>query len=193
MRFLRKHPAGPSPGVSPCWLLSPSCCLQDLPPTTGAWPAPDACFQDVNMAGNTYGNCGKDSQGRYVKCDKRWVPHPSPAGPIAHPEVGLAGLHPHLQHHLQCLWFGPQKPPGPCWAWSPSLLGGRRTVCHLPAQPEGKTKGSICRRVHLRSVCAPVSPVRAVILEGNCLFPPAPLCPSLSPPSLLSMIYLSPF
>ncbi|XP_016160674.1 PREDICTED: disintegrin and metalloproteinase domain-containing protein 33-like, partial [Ficedula albicollis] len=37
----------------------------------GAWPAPDACFQDVNMAGNTYGNCGKDSQGRYVKCDKR--------------------------------------------------------------------------------------------------------------------------
>ncbi|NWY37375.1 ADA33 protein, partial [Sylvia atricapilla] len=37
----------------------------------GAWPAPDACFQDVNMAGNTYGNCGKDSQGHYVKCDKR--------------------------------------------------------------------------------------------------------------------------
>uniref|UniRef100_A0A8C3E889 ADAM metallopeptidase domain 33 n=1 Tax=Corvus moneduloides TaxID=1196302 RepID=A0A8C3E889_CORMO len=37
----------------------------------GAWPAPDACFQDVNTAGNTYGNCGKDSQGRYVKCDKR--------------------------------------------------------------------------------------------------------------------------
>ncbi|POI35029.1 hypothetical protein CIB84_001218 [Bambusicola thoracicus] len=37
----------------------------------GAWPAPAACFQDVNMAGNTYGNCGKDSQGRYVKCDKR--------------------------------------------------------------------------------------------------------------------------
>ncbi|NXY12184.1 ADA19 protein, partial [Pteruthius melanotis] len=37
----------------------------------GAWPAPDACFQDVNMAGNTYGNCGKDSHGRYVKCDKR--------------------------------------------------------------------------------------------------------------------------
>ncbi|KAM9236726.1 disintegrin and metalloproteinase domain-containing protein 33 [Leptosomus discolor] len=37
----------------------------------GAWPAPDACFQDVNMAGNTYGNCGKDSHGRYVKCEKR--------------------------------------------------------------------------------------------------------------------------
>ncbi|KAJ7424302.1 hypothetical protein WISP_29278 [Willisornis vidua] len=27
--------------------------------------------EDVNMAGNTYGNCGKDSHGRYVKCDKR--------------------------------------------------------------------------------------------------------------------------
>lgn len=40
------------------------------------------------MAGNTYGNCGKDSQGRYVKCDKRWVPH----GPIAHPKMGLAGI-----------------------------------------------------------------------------------------------------
>ncbi|XP_019408103.1 PREDICTED: disintegrin and metalloproteinase domain-containing protein 33, partial [Crocodylus porosus] len=37
----------------------------------GAWPAPDACFQDVNMAGNTYGNCGKDSQGQYMKCDRR--------------------------------------------------------------------------------------------------------------------------
>lgn len=49
------------------------------------------------MAGNTYGNCGKDSQGRYVKCDKRWVPHPSPAAPITHPKIGLC---PHLQHHL---------------------------------------------------------------------------------------------
>ncbi|XP_067389763.1 disintegrin and metalloproteinase domain-containing protein 33 [Emydura macquarii macquarii] len=37
----------------------------------GAWPAPDACFQDVNTAGDTYGNCGKDSQGHYVKCDRR--------------------------------------------------------------------------------------------------------------------------
>uniref|UniRef100_A0A8C2T649 ADAM metallopeptidase domain 33 n=1 Tax=Coturnix japonica TaxID=93934 RepID=A0A8C2T649_COTJA len=32
----------------------------------GAWPAPAACFQDVNMAGNTYGNCGKDSQGLHL-------------------------------------------------------------------------------------------------------------------------------
>uniref|UniRef100_H2ZS15 ADAM metallopeptidase domain 19a n=1 Tax=Latimeria chalumnae TaxID=7897 RepID=H2ZS15_LATCH len=37
----------------------------------GAKPAPDACFQDVNAAGNAYGNCGKDSQGNYVKCEKR--------------------------------------------------------------------------------------------------------------------------
>uniref|UniRef100_A0A8D0HDZ6 ADAM metallopeptidase domain 33 n=1 Tax=Sphenodon punctatus TaxID=8508 RepID=A0A8D0HDZ6_SPHPU len=37
----------------------------------GAWPAPDACFQDVNMAGDTYGNCGKDGQGNYVKCARR--------------------------------------------------------------------------------------------------------------------------
>lgn len=49
---------------------------QDFSLCAGAWPAPDACFQDVNMAGNTYGNCGKDSQGRYVKCDKRWVQPP---------------------------------------------------------------------------------------------------------------------
>lgn len=32
MRFLREHPAaGPDPGVSPCWLLSPSCCLPTRP------------------------------------------------------------------------------------------------------------------------------------------------------------------
>ncbi|XP_070612937.1 LOW QUALITY PROTEIN: disintegrin and metalloproteinase domain-containing protein 33 [Erythrolamprus reginae] len=37
----------------------------------GAWPAPDACFQDVNRAGDMYGNCGKDSHGKYVKCAKR--------------------------------------------------------------------------------------------------------------------------
>ncbi|XP_075787141.1 disintegrin and metalloproteinase domain-containing protein 33 isoform X2 [Pelodiscus sinensis] len=37
----------------------------------GAWPAPDACFQDVNTAGDAYGNCGTDSQGHYVKCDRR--------------------------------------------------------------------------------------------------------------------------
>ncbi|XP_041925335.1 disintegrin and metalloproteinase domain-containing protein 33 isoform X1 [Alosa sapidissima] len=36
----------------------------------GARPAHDACFQDVNVAGNAFGNCGKDAQGNYVKCDK---------------------------------------------------------------------------------------------------------------------------
>ncbi|MGH0133323.1 UNVERIFIED_CONTAM: hypothetical protein FKN15_064818 [Acipenser sinensis] len=36
----------------------------------GAWPAPAACFQDVNAAGNAYGNCGKDSLGNYVKCGR---------------------------------------------------------------------------------------------------------------------------
>uniref|UniRef100_A0AAY4A3P4 ADAM metallopeptidase domain 19a n=1 Tax=Denticeps clupeoides TaxID=299321 RepID=A0AAY4A3P4_9TELE len=36
----------------------------------GARPAHDACFQDVNVAGNAFGNCGKDAQGNYVKCHK---------------------------------------------------------------------------------------------------------------------------
>lgn len=36
----------------------------------GARPAHDACFEDVNAAGNAFGNCGKDEQGNYVKCDK---------------------------------------------------------------------------------------------------------------------------
>uniref|UniRef100_A0A673J519 ADAM metallopeptidase domain 19a n=1 Tax=Sinocyclocheilus rhinocerous TaxID=307959 RepID=A0A673J519_9TELE len=36
----------------------------------GAQPAHDACFQDVNAAGNAFGNCGKDSHGNYVKCEK---------------------------------------------------------------------------------------------------------------------------
>ncbi|NXF12145.1 ADA33 protein, partial [Smithornis capensis] len=65
----------PHPAAAPAFGISPPPCFrhlrQDLSLLPGAWPAPDACFQDVNMAGNTYGNCGKDSQGRYVKCDKR--------------------------------------------------------------------------------------------------------------------------
>uniref|UniRef100_A0A672GK21 Disintegrin and metalloproteinase domain-containing protein 33-like n=1 Tax=Salarias fasciatus TaxID=181472 RepID=A0A672GK21_SALFA len=36
----------------------------------GARPAHDACFQDVNAAGNAFGNCGKDEHGNYMKCDK---------------------------------------------------------------------------------------------------------------------------
>ncbi|KAF7706456.1 hypothetical protein HF521_019710 [Silurus meridionalis] len=36
----------------------------------GARPAHDACFQDVNAAGNAFGNCGKDGHGNYVKCEK---------------------------------------------------------------------------------------------------------------------------
>ncbi|XP_060134314.1 disintegrin and metalloproteinase domain-containing protein 33 isoform X3 [Zootoca vivipara] len=41
-------------------------CIQLWGP--GAWPAPDACFRDVNRAGDMYGNCGKDRHGNYVKC-----------------------------------------------------------------------------------------------------------------------------
>ncbi|XP_041079252.1 disintegrin and metalloproteinase domain-containing protein 19-like [Polyodon spathula] len=37
----------------------------------GAKPAPDACFQLVNEAGDTYGNCGKDMHGKYRKCETR--------------------------------------------------------------------------------------------------------------------------
>ncbi|XP_061473470.1 disintegrin and metalloproteinase domain-containing protein 19 isoform X3 [Rhineura floridana] len=37
----------------------------------GARPAPDLCFERVNVAGDSYGNCGKDNSGRYRKCDTR--------------------------------------------------------------------------------------------------------------------------
>ncbi|XP_032559044.1 disintegrin and metalloproteinase domain-containing protein 19 [Chiroxiphia lanceolata] len=37
----------------------------------GAWPAPDACFEKVNAAGDIYGNCGKDIYGNYRKCETR--------------------------------------------------------------------------------------------------------------------------
>ncbi|XP_066470558.1 disintegrin and metalloproteinase domain-containing protein 19 [Tiliqua scincoides] len=37
----------------------------------GARPAPDLCFEKVNAAGDSYGNCGKDINGRYRKCDTR--------------------------------------------------------------------------------------------------------------------------
>uniref|UniRef100_A0A671UT04 Disintegrin and metalloproteinase domain-containing protein 19-like n=1 Tax=Sparus aurata TaxID=8175 RepID=A0A671UT04_SPAAU len=36
----------------------------------GARPAHDACFEDVNAAGNAFGNCGKDEHGNYMKCEK---------------------------------------------------------------------------------------------------------------------------
>ncbi|CAM5170071.1 unnamed protein product [Natator depressus] len=37
----------------------------------GARPAPDLCFEKVNAAGDTYGNCGKDVYGTYRKCETR--------------------------------------------------------------------------------------------------------------------------
>ncbi|MBN3302510.1 ADA19 protein, partial [Amia calva] len=37
----------------------------------GAQPAPDQCFERVNAAGDTYGNCGKDLMGQYRKCASR--------------------------------------------------------------------------------------------------------------------------
>ncbi|XP_054024406.1 disintegrin and metalloproteinase domain-containing protein 19 [Dryobates pubescens] len=37
----------------------------------GARPAPDACFEKVNAAGDIYGNCGKDIYGSYKKCEMR--------------------------------------------------------------------------------------------------------------------------
>ncbi|XP_010071601.1 PREDICTED: disintegrin and metalloproteinase domain-containing protein 19, partial [Pterocles gutturalis] len=44
-------------------------CLQLWGP--GARPAPDACFEKVNAAGDIYGNCGKDIYGNYKKCEMR--------------------------------------------------------------------------------------------------------------------------
>ncbi|KAJ6667843.1 hypothetical protein lerEdw1_016164 [Lerista edwardsae] len=38
---------------------------------SGARRAPDLCFEKVNAAGDSYGNCGKDLNGRYRKCDAR--------------------------------------------------------------------------------------------------------------------------
>ncbi|KAF7249564.1 Disintegrin and metalloproteinase domain-containing protein 19 [Varanus komodoensis] len=37
----------------------------------GARPAPDLCFEKVNAAGDPYGNCGKDINGQYRKCNTR--------------------------------------------------------------------------------------------------------------------------
>lgn len=34
-------------------------------------PAPELCFQKVNEAGDMYGNCGKDLDGKYRKCTER--------------------------------------------------------------------------------------------------------------------------
>ncbi|XP_049730173.1 disintegrin and metalloproteinase domain-containing protein 19 isoform X2 [Elephas maximus indicus] len=37
----------------------------------GAQPAPDLCFEKVNVAGDTFGNCGKDMNGEHKKCNMR--------------------------------------------------------------------------------------------------------------------------
>ncbi|XP_045140517.1 disintegrin and metalloproteinase domain-containing protein 19 [Echinops telfairi] len=37
----------------------------------GARPAPDLCFEKVNVAGDTFGNCGKDRNGEHKKCNLR--------------------------------------------------------------------------------------------------------------------------
>ncbi|XP_012585574.1 PREDICTED: disintegrin and metalloproteinase domain-containing protein 19 isoform X1 [Condylura cristata] len=37
----------------------------------GARPAPDLCFEKVNEAGDTFGNCGKDMNGIHKKCNLR--------------------------------------------------------------------------------------------------------------------------
>nr|XP_023481958.1 disintegrin and metalloproteinase domain-containing protein 33 isoform X8 [Equus caballus] len=37
----------------------------------GSSPAPEACFQLVNSAGNAHGNCGQDSEGGFVPCAQR--------------------------------------------------------------------------------------------------------------------------
>uniref|UniRef100_A0A7M4F431 ADAM metallopeptidase domain 19 n=1 Tax=Crocodylus porosus TaxID=8502 RepID=A0A7M4F431_CROPO len=37
----------------------------------GARPAPDLCFERVNAAGDPFGNCGKDINGHYRKCEAR--------------------------------------------------------------------------------------------------------------------------
>ncbi|XP_037836939.1 disintegrin and metalloproteinase domain-containing protein 12-like isoform X2 [Kryptolebias marmoratus] len=37
----------------------------------GAKPAPGICFERVNLAGDPYGNCGKDSKGSFAKCEAR--------------------------------------------------------------------------------------------------------------------------
>ncbi|XP_076143315.1 disintegrin and metalloproteinase domain-containing protein 19-like isoform X2 [Alosa pseudoharengus] len=37
----------------------------------GARVAPEVCFTEVNQAGDQYGNCGKDLQGKYRKCSHR--------------------------------------------------------------------------------------------------------------------------
>uniref|UniRef100_A0A8C5WDK3 ADAM metallopeptidase domain 12 n=1 Tax=Leptobrachium leishanense TaxID=445787 RepID=A0A8C5WDK3_9ANUR len=37
----------------------------------GAKPAPGICFEKVNLAGDPYGNCGKDNAGSFMKCERR--------------------------------------------------------------------------------------------------------------------------
>ncbi|XP_045837021.1 disintegrin and metalloproteinase domain-containing protein 33 isoform X2 [Meles meles] len=37
----------------------------------GSSPAPEACFQIVNSAGDAHGNCGEDSKGGFVPCAQR--------------------------------------------------------------------------------------------------------------------------
>lgn len=42
------------------------------PASSGSRPAPEACFQVVNSAGDAQGNCGQQGDGSYVPCAQRW-------------------------------------------------------------------------------------------------------------------------
>lgn len=45
--------------------------------SSGSSPAPEACFQIVNSAGDAHGNCGPDGKGGFVPCAQRWGAEPS--------------------------------------------------------------------------------------------------------------------
>lgn len=71
-------------GVVQVWAAAPS----PAHASSGSRPAPEACFQVVNSAGDAHGNCGQQSDSSFVPCAQRWGAEGGEAG-----EEGMEKLH----------------------------------------------------------------------------------------------------
>uniref|UniRef100_A0A8C9IA99 ADAM metallopeptidase domain 33 n=1 Tax=Piliocolobus tephrosceles TaxID=591936 RepID=A0A8C9IA99_9PRIM len=105
----------------------------------GSHPAPEACFQVVNSAGDAHGNCGQDSKGHFLPCAGRdalcgklqcqggkpglLIPHMVPVDSTVHPdghEVTCRGALALPGAQLDLLGLGMVEPGTQC---------GPRMVC----------------------------------------------------------------
>ncbi|XP_023076008.1 disintegrin and metalloproteinase domain-containing protein 33 isoform X2 [Piliocolobus tephrosceles] len=112
----------------------------------GSHPAPEACFQVVNSAGDAHGNCGQDSKGHFLPCAGRdalcgklqcqggkpglLIPHMVPVDSTVHPdghEVTCRGALALPGAQLDLLGLGMVEPGTQC---GPRMVCNSNHNCH---------------------------------------------------------------